>query len=81
MASEYIEHRKLETGPLLVADSTMQGRAAGGDGSTIRRCWVGTEDGVRGGWLTHAEFRAMVAELVAFADALPPDGVKETPNG
>jgi hypothetical protein len=75
LANEYIEHSNLDLGPLMVADATMQGWSAGGDGSAIRRCWVGSVDGIRGNWLTHSDFRALVADLVKFADALPPSGV------
>jgi hypothetical protein len=59
----YTEHQTLEAGPLLVADSTM----ASGE----RKVWLGA-GGMEGRWVTHADFRAIVGQLVAFADALPP---------
>lgn len=64
--SRYTEHRTLETGPLLVADSTME--------SGERKVWIGA-GGLEGRWVTHAEFRTIVAALVEFAGALPPSGV------
>ena len=73
MADHYMEHKVLEVGPLLVADSTLQ--------SGARMVWLGA-GGLEGRWVTHAEFRAIVGALVAFADALPPAaGVEETKNG
>lgn len=67
--SRYTEHRTLETGPLLVADSTLE--------SGARKVWLGA-GGMEGRWVTHAEFRAIVAALVQFAEGLPPSG--ETPE-
>jgi hypothetical protein len=63
--SRYTEHWSQEIGPLLVADSTME--------SGERKVWLGA-GGMEGHWVTHAEFRAIVAELVRLADNLPPDG-------
>jgi hypothetical protein len=63
--SRYTEHWSQEIGPLLVADSTME--------SGERKVWLGA-GGMEGRWVTHAEFRAIVAELVRLADNLPPSG-------
>jgi hypothetical protein len=68
--STYIEHSRHEGLGLEVVDCTMDGRAAGGDGSTIRRVWVGS-DGMNGRWLSHDEFRSLAAAMSAFAAALP----------
>jgi hypothetical protein len=63
VTGRYTEHRTLETGPLLVADATME--------SGARKVWLGA-GGMEGRWVTHAEFRAIVGQLVTFADGLPP---------
>jgi hypothetical protein len=59
----YLEHKALEAGPLRIADSTLE--------SGERKVWVGV-GGMEGRWVAHAEFRAIVAQLVEFADSLPP---------
>jgi hypothetical protein len=69
VTGRYTEHRTLEAGPLLVADSTME--------SGERKVWLGA-GGLEGRWVTHAEFRAIVGQLVTFADALPPAGGVKT---
>jgi hypothetical protein len=63
--SRYTEHSQIEAHGILVADSTLE--------SGDRRIWVGY-GGMEGRWLTHAQFRELVAALVEYAGTLPPPG-------